>query len=82
MWKNPAPSDPKPALSPSNRAALRSASNERWKKLHRFLSEIGVKALRTQIGQTLGIGRVYDPAEHYEANIQRAFGSQQDLFRR
>jgi hypothetical protein len=61
---------------------LRSASSERWKKLHQFLSDIGVKALRTQLGQTLGIAQVSDTAEQYEANIQRVFGAQQDLFRR
>ena len=62
--------------------ALRTASNERWKRLHQFLSEIGVKALRTQLGQTLGIAQVSDTAEQYEANIQRVFGGQGDLFRR
>ncbi|MGH6923169.1 MAG: P63C domain-containing protein [Propylenella sp.] len=61
--------------------ALRAASNERWKKLHQFLSEVGVKALRTQLGQTLGIAQVSDTAEQYEANIQRVFGDQRDLFR-
>jgi P63C domain len=61
--------------------ALRSASKERWKKLHQFLSEVGVKALRTQLGQTLGIAQVSDTAEQYEANIQRVFGDQRDLFR-
>ena len=62
--------------------ALRAASNERWKRLHQFLSEIGVKALRTQLGQTLGIAQVSDTAEQYEANIKRVFGDQMDLFRR
>lgn len=62
--------------------ALRTASNERWKRLHQFLSEVGTKALRTQLGQTLGIAQVSDTAEQYEANIQRAFGVQGDLFRR
>ena len=61
--------------------ALRAASNERWKKLHQFLSEVGVKALRTQLGQTLGIAQVSDTAEQYEGNIQRVFGDQLDLFR-
>jgi hypothetical protein len=61
--------------------ALRAASNERWKRLHQFLSEVGVKALRTQLGQTLGIAQVSDTAEQYEANIQRVFGDQKDLFR-
>src|SRR6266700_2422285 len=36
----------------------RDNSNARWKKLHQFLSEIGVKALRTQLGQLLGIARI------------------------
>lgn len=62
--------------------ALRSASNERWKKLHQFLSEVGVKALRTQLGQTLGIAQVSETVEQYEANIQRIFGGQGDLFRK
>ena len=62
--------------------AMRTASNERWKKLHQFLSEVGVKALRTQLGQTLGIAQVSDTAEQYEANIKRVFGGQMDLFRR
>jgi hypothetical protein len=62
--------------------ALRSASNERWKRLHQYLSDIGVKALRTQLGQTLGIAQVSDTAEQYEANIERTFGDQGDLFRR
>lgn len=62
--------------------AMRAASNERWKKLHQFLSDIGVKALRTQLGQTLGIAQVSDTAEQYEANIRRAFGAHQpDLFK-
>ncbi len=61
--------------------ALRAASNDRWKRLHQFLSEVGVKALRTQLGQTLGIAQVSDTAERYEANIQRVFGDQLDLFR-
>jgi P63C domain len=62
--------------------ALRTASNERWKKLHQFLSEVGVKALRTQLGQTLGIAQVSDTAEQYEANIRRVFGGQGDLFKK
>ena len=41
-----------------------------------------VKALRKQLGQALGIAQVSDTAEQYEANIQRAFGTQGYLFRR
>jgi len=62
--------------------AIRSASNERWKRLHQFLSEVGVKALRTQLGQTLRIAQVSDTAEQYEANIRRVFGGQGDLFKK
>ncbi len=60
--------------------ALRAASQDRWKKLHQFLSDVGVKALRTQLGQTLGIAQVSDTAEQYEVNIRRVFGNQLDLF--
>jgi len=35
----------------------RENSSARWKRLHQFLSEIGVKALRTQLGQTARIAR-------------------------
>ncbi len=62
--------------------AQRDASDERWKKLHQFLSEVGVKALRTQLGQTLGIAQISDTKEEYEANILKAFGGQPDLFRK
>jgi hypothetical protein len=62
--------------------ALRAASKERWKRLHQFLSEVGVKALRTQLGQTLGIAQVSETAEQYEANIRRVFKGQGDLFRK
>lgn len=36
----------------------REKSNSRRKRLHQFRSEIGVKALRTQLGQFLGIVRI------------------------
>lgn len=62
--------------------AMRADSEERWKKLHQFLSEAGVKALRTQLGQTLGIARISDTKEEYEANIEKAFSPQEELFRR
>jgi hypothetical protein len=61
--------------------ANRVASKERWKKLHQFLSDVGVKALRTQLGKTLGIALVSTTAEEYEAHIERVFGAQPDLFR-
>jgi hypothetical protein len=65
------------ALAQANRAA----SEDREKKVHQFLSEVGVKALRMQLGQTLGIAQISDTREQYEANIEKAFGVQKDLFR-
>ena len=60
--------------------AMRAARNEGWKKLHQFLSDVGVRALRSQLGQTLGIALVSDTAEEYEANIKKAFNDQRELF--
>ena len=58
----------------------RAINNSRWKKLHQFLSEIGVKALRTHLGQLLGIARISKSKEEYERYFQRLFGEQLDLF--
>ena len=57
----------------------RENSNARWKKLHQFLSEIGVKALRTQLGQLLGIARISKSKYDYEEYFQRLFGNQLPL---
>ncbi|WP_161487730.1 P63C domain-containing protein, partial [Rhodanobacter sp. FW510-R10] len=59
----------------------RDASGDRHKRLHLFLSEVGVKALRTQLGQLLGIARVSKNSEEYETFVNRLFGVQQDLFK-
>jgi hypothetical protein len=53
---------------------------DRWKKLHQFLSEIGVKTLRTHLGQVLGIARISRTKEEYESHINQLFGDQPDLF--
>ncbi len=58
----------------------RADSGERFKKLHQFLSEIGVKALRTHLGQLLGIARVSKDQNQYESFVRQLFGDQQDLF--
>jgi hypothetical protein len=55
------------------------AKSDRWAKLHQFLSEIGVKALRTHLGQLLGIAQVSDDQEAYERNFERVFGRQMSL---
>ena len=53
---------------------------DRWKRLHQFLSEIGVKVLRTHLGQVLGIARVSRTKDEYEGHINQVFGEQPDLF--
>lgn len=61
--------------------AQRAKSEERSKKLHQFLSDVGVKALRQQLGQLLGIARISQSKEQYEDFVQKLFGEQQDLFK-
>jgi hypothetical protein len=51
------------------------------KKLHQFLSELGVKALRSHLGQLLGIARIAKTKEEYEEHFETLFG-EPDLFRR
>lgn len=56
-------------------ARLRRAdSGARHAKLHQFLSEIGVKALRTHLGQLLGIAQTSDGKEEYEKKVLKVFG--------
>jgi len=57
----------------------RGNSNTRWKKLHQFLSEIGVKALRNQLGQLLGIARISKSKSEYEDHFQTLFGDQMTI---
>ena len=55
---------------------------EKGDKIHQFLSEIGVKALRTQVGKILGIATVSDSREEYEKYIsEKVFGQQTLPFR-
>lgn len=58
----------------------REDSGDRSKKLHQFLSEVGVKALRTQLGQLLGVARVSKTQQEYETFVNRLFGNQKDFF--
>lgn len=65
------------------RGARNASQESRRKKLHQFLSEVGVKALRTHLGQVLGIARISKTREQYEANIDLLFGEEDknlDLF--
>ena len=59
----------------------RDDSRQPNKRLHQFLSEVGVKALRTQLGQLLGIARVSKDRDEYEAFVDRLFGVQPDMFK-
>ena len=51
--------------------AQKAASADRWAKLHQFLSEVGVKALRTHLGQLLGIAQVSGTREIYERHVEK-----------
>lgn len=51
----------------------------RNKRLHQFLSEIGVKALRTHLGQLLGIAKISKTQEEYEQHVETVFGVQKSL---
>lgn len=59
--------------------AKRDESGDGRKKLHQFLSQIGVKALRTHLGQLLGIAQVSRTREEYEQHVAKIFGRQQSL---
>jgi hypothetical protein len=59
--------------------AQRDKSTDRHKKLHQFLSDIGVKALRTHLGQLLGIAQISADQAEYEKHVQKIFGTQLGL---
>jgi len=58
----------------------RAKSGRRYEKLHQFLSEIGVKALRQHLGQLLGVARIAKDRNEYERYVQRLFGQEPGLF--
>jgi P63C domain len=59
--------------------AQKAVSADRRAKLHQFLSEIGVKALRTHLGQLLGIAQVSENQAQYERHVEKVFGAQISL---
>ena len=59
-------------LAQAQRASKRE---DRHKRLHQFYSEIGVKALRTHLGQLLGIARISRDEAEYEGYFRRLFGN-------
>jgi P63C domain len=52
---------------------------EKQDKIHQFLSEIGVKALRTQVGKIIGIASVSRTREEYERFINEQIHGQSSL---
>ncbi len=59
--------------------AQKAASGDRRAKLHQFLAEVGVKALRTHLGQLLGIAQVSRNREEYERHVNNVFGDQYEF---
>jgi hypothetical protein len=59
--------------------ALKAKGESKNAKLHTFLSELGVKALRTHLGQLLGIAGISKSAQEYEQHVRTLFGDQPDL---
>lgn len=59
--------------------ASKQANGDSGDKIHMFLSEIGVKALRTQIGKITGIATVSESREQYERFIAEKVHGQPSL---
>ncbi len=59
--------------------SAKSANGDKTDKIHQFLSEIGVKALRTQVGKIMGIATVSDSREEYERFISEKIHGQKAL---
>lgn len=57
----------------------KQSNGEKGDKIHQFLSEIGVKALRTQVGKIIGIATVSDTREVYEKYIAEKIYGQASL---
>lgn len=58
---------------------MRGQSTSPYRKLHQFLSEVGVKALRTHLGQLLGIAQVSKTQAEYERHVENVFGDQRSF---
>ena len=56
--------------------AQRATGKTRHKKLHQFLSEIGVKVLRQHLGELIGIAKLSKDRIEYENNVEKIFGEQ------
>jgi hypothetical protein len=54
-------------------------SAQRHARLHQFLSAVGVKALRTHLGQLQGIAQISEDRDQYEKNVKKVFGAQIEM---
>lgn len=54
-------------------------NGEKGEKIHQFLTEIGVKALRTQVGKIMGIASVSRTRDEYERHIAEQIHGQTSL---
>jgi hypothetical protein len=59
---------------------LKSKGKEKQKRLHQFLSEVGVKALRWHLGNLMGIAQLSDEEKKYEENVKKIFGDPKKEF--
>lgn len=57
----------------------KQANGEKGDKIHQFLSEVGVKALRTQVGKITGIAIVSETRAEYESHIAEKIYGQKSL---
>lgn len=59
--------------------AQKATGKERYKKLHQFLSDVGVKALRQHLGELIGIAKLSRDRSEYERNVTKIFGDQTEF---
>lgn len=57
----------------------KASGKERHKRLHQFLSDIGVKALRQHLGELIGIAKLSKDRLEYERNVSKVFGDQTEF---
>lgn len=48
-------------------------------KLHQFLEDVGVKALRNHLGQIIGIGKLSGDKDKFKRNFEQVFGSEPEF---
>jgi len=57
----------------------KASGDNRRKRLHQFLSDIGVKALRQHLGELIGIAKLSSDRVEYEKNVRKIFGDQPEF---